>query len=47
MGTVLGVLFRTRCTAAFGLCAVNEKRRVAQEHSLNLFEFKGNCMATA
>jgi len=35
--------FRTRCTTAFGLCAVNEKRRIAQEHRLNLSEFKGNC----
>ena len=24
-------------------CAVNEKRRLAQEHRLNLSEFKGNC----
>ena len=28
--------FRTRCTTAFGLCAVNEKRQIAQEHRLNL-----------
>jgi len=38
-----GVLCRTRCTTAFGLCAVNEKRRLVQEHRLNLSEFKGNC----
>jgi len=24
-------------------CGVNEKRRLAQEHGLNLSEFKGNC----
>jgi len=35
--------FWTRCTTAFGLCAVNEKRRLLQEHRLNLSEFKGNC----
>jgi len=35
--------FRTRCTTAFGLSAVNEKPRIAQEHRLNLTEFKGNC----
>jgi len=38
-----GVYFWTRCTTAFGLCAVNEIRRIAQEHRLNLSEFKGNC----
>ena len=38
-----GVLFQTRYATAFSLCAVNEKRRLAQEHRLNLSEFKGNC----
>ena len=38
-----GALFRTRCTTTFGLCVVNEKRRLTQQHRLNLSEFKGNC----
>jgi len=35
--------FGHTCVQLHSVCAVNEKRRLAQEHTLNLSEFKGNC----
>ena len=38
-----GVYFFGHGVQLHSVCAVNEKRRIAQEHRLNLSEFKGNC----